>query len=1174
MKPKRLKIKGLNSFIEPQDIEFDRLTEKGLFGIFGPTGSGKSTILDAITISLYGKIARDSSEFINTECDSLSLSFEYEIGDGSNRRCYLVDRNIKRDKNGRYKTTLARLMDGNSNEIIAEGAREVQGEIEKLIGLTCDDFTRSVVLPQGKFSEFLKLTGRERRDMLERIFSLEKYGKGLGDKIKKVKNSKLKEMDILSGELKRYDNLSEEVYENAVAQLKSLAAEEKLLRDKKSELDKQYECCKSIWELQLELKQFENKEIELREQMSAIEECKLTLKKAQQAEKVKPLIKDVKAIEAKLRGNEDNIKNITAQLNLSKEKLVLIEASHIEALNNKERLVPELIKKEAELMQALEIKKKIKALEEDRDKLAEEYKSTYRKLKELLALISNTSVLREKDAALLEELEKKVAASAVDPEYRDKVQRAAIKEEEYNNNLQLLKDKEQKIKLKTVNIEALEIKHKEALNMQSAKEKDLKEMELFKNNLEKNCPGDNALLLKMQNEILSFRENLTEVEKNYEKSTELKEKLKLVMEKKGLVEKQFSGSSAELAEKQKLLEGLNLELEEKQKHNIASSLAEGLEEETPCPVCGSTHHPSLAMQVEQDNIKKLIENIDKLKNEVDKLQVKNKQWEMELAAVLPQESQFTEEINSVMEKIKDINIEELRQEKIVKDQLFNDTKASIEKWNADIKSCDEKLIVLKDEKSKIDRDEVKYNQALNSDKAIMAELNNEHSTLKVKFETLSSEYEKLHEELKLQNIKQKLQELKALELEGKKLQQSEKETRQRISAYDKQKEDFALEKSKLDIKLAEILNSGKEKRASIDLHKEEIKKLSDDKEPDLYLVEVREQILKLNAAEAELRKQLEGEKESVKQLQEKSISEEQQGIALKQLYKEQSEKLSAALVESSFENIEEALKNMLDKQAMESLDKKISGFEESYNKVKLQIQSVKDKLQGRNIEQEQWDKLKVERTAVAEALDEKLKEIARCQQIIEVMKSELQKLKGLLDKKKELEHISSLLDDLDKLVQGNKFVEFVALSQLRYITMEASKRLKDITRGRYALELDSDGSFTMRDDFNGGVVRPTNTLSGGETFLTSLALALSLSSQIQLKGSAPLEFFFLDEGFGTLDNDLLEIVISSLERLHSDRLSVGIISHVEELKSRVPVKLIVEPAAPGQGGSKIRIDYT
>lgn len=190
------------------------------------------------------------------------------------------------------------------------------------------------------------------------------------------------------------------------------------------------------------------------------------------------------------------------------------------------------------------------------------------------------------------------------------------------------------------------------------------------------------------------------------------------------------------------------------------------------------------------------------------------------------------------------------------------------------------------------------------------------------------------------------------------------------------------------------------------------------------------------------------------------------------------------------------------------------------------------------------------------------------------MEDNIKALKNLLDEKEKVSHKKALLEDMDKLVQGNKFVEFVAMNQLEYIAFEASKRLKDITRGRYALELDCNGNFTMRDDFNGGGIRPTNTLSGGETFLTSLALALSLSSQIQLKGNSPLEFFFLDEGFGTLDNELLDTVMSSLESLRSDRLSVGIISHVDELKNRVPIKLIVEPAVPGEGGSKVKIEYS
>ena len=98
------------------------------------------------------------------------------------------------------------------------------------------------------------------------------------------------------------------------------------------------------------------------------------------------------------------------------------------------------------------------------------------------------------------------------------------------------------------------------------------------------------------------------------------------------------------------------------------------------------------------------------------------------------------------------------------------------------------------------------------------------------------------------------------------------------------------------------------------------------------------------------------------------------------------------------------------------------------------------------------------------------------------------------------------------------------------------------------------------------------SLSGGETFLTSLALALALSEQIQLKGQSPLEFFFLDEGFGTLDNNLLDTVIDSLERLSSKERVIGLISHVPELRSRIGRRLIVDPPSSQGDGSRVRVE--
>ncbi|MNZ70553.1 Nuclease SbcCD subunit C [compost metagenome] len=164
------------------------------------------------------------------------------------------------------------------------------------------------------------------------------------------------------------------------------------------------------------------------------------------------------------------------------------------------------------------------------------------------------------------------------------------------------------------------------------------------------------------------------------------------------------------------------------------------------------------------------------------------------------------------------------------------------------------------------------------------------------------------------------------------------------------------------------------------------------------------------------------------------------------------------------------------------------------------------------------------------------------------------------------------LSKLQTVLRGNAFVEYIAEEQLMQVCQSASQRLRFLSKQRYALEVDSGGGFVIRDDGNGGVRRPVSTLSGGETFLTSLSLALALSAQIQLRGQYPLQFFFLDEGFGTLDPELLDTVITSLERLHNDQLSVGIISHVPELRARLPRKLVVVPAEQGGGGSRILLE--
>ncbi len=182
--------------------------------------------------------------------------------------------------------------------------------------------------------------------------------------------------------------------------------------------------------------------------------------------------------------------------------------------------------------------------------------------------------------------------------------------------------------------------------------------------------------------------------------------------------------------------------------------------------------------------------------------------------------------------------------------------------------------------------------------------------------------------------------------------------------------------------------------------------------------------------------------------------------------------------------------------------------------------------------------------------------LTRAEQEIEIKRKLSQEY---AEKKKEAE----CYERLKKLLDGNKFMEFVAEEYLQTVASNASGRLLTLTDGRYFLRY--EGNFIVGDNLCGGAPRGVYTLSGGETFLVSLSLALALSSEICARSLRPVEFFFLDEGFGTLDEKLVDTVMNSLEKLKGEHFSIGIISHVEELRHRIERKLLVKKATDTHG---------
>ena len=145
-------------------------------------------------------------------------------------------------------------------------------------------------------------------------------------------------------------------------------------------------------------------------------------------------------------------------------------------------------------------------------------------------------------------------------------------------------------------------------------------------------------------------------------------------------------------------------------------------------------------------------------------------------------------------------------------------------------------------------------------------------------------------------------------------------------------------------------------------------------------------------------------------------------------------------------------------------------------------------------------------------------------------------------------------------LQSSKFIEFVQQEAMNSLASDTSSWLDRFTNGRYELTVES-GDFSVVDRLNGDEKRSVKTLSGGESFLTSLALALSLSEHLPelsgLGGGMSLESLFLDEGFGTLDVESLDLAVQGLETLAGGSRLVGVISHVGELGERIPDRIEV-----------------
>ncbi|MDK0968474.1 AAA family ATPase [Clostridium perfringens] len=1170
MKPIRLEVKGLNSFIDKQVVEFDKLTERGLFGIFGPTGSGKSTILDGITLALYGDIARKSSNYINTNCDGVYVSYEFQIT-GNEVKRYRVDREFKRDnKSGGIRNKSSKIIDitGGVENVLEEKAKAVTSKCEEIIGLKLDDFMRTVVLPQGKFSEFLKLEGKERRNMLERLFNLRKYGDDLSSKLSFEIRKEKDKMNVLEGQLKGYEGISEEALKAKEEEIKEINLSIKSKEELLNKIKKEFEEAEKVWNTQKELYDKRIEEESLVSRSEEIKSFKERVEISNKADKVIVFINNLEEIlkeinKEDLKFNELN-KKLEELINLREENKLKFE----EVSKKKEEKLPDLRLKKEKLLESQKERDILFEIKADGVKLKEACKKIFEDRSKCDTKLNS---IEENEKRLNEELKAKEERKEelfVHEEFKNKI----------NSGLFILSSYEGLDKqFNEIKSEEVELK-KYIKNLTEDKEKSEKDLKVkieslgkTRDKLEsllKETPGDSNSILEKQIKLGEYREKINkykEIKNSLEESLKSKnnfeEKLKAFENQKLLLEKEV----------RELKEYINKVKVEELAHKLRENLVEG----ECCPVCGSTHHE--LNKVEKINLEESNEKTTLLESKEEKLKELILEFS-KIEATLEYENKKIEELNISIEEVGEVNEERLKS----LEEEFNTLKDKIEEFNLKKENLEKDLEKLKEEKNNLEnifnKAEVILCEKIVREKEIASKIKELDKELKLKNSELNSIKNELKiEDIKLENelILKKEKEKNLLEKEIRilrtQLEESNKIKDELREKRDALKENYLSQKSLLDGKVEvyrekERMIKGALKGLideALPIEKIDIKGLLEDLQLEIDYIEkaylnLSEEKEKLEKAFNNMNQEVAVTKERVNSLNLRKENEEK--------------KVNLALEEEGFKTILEVKEGILSKDEKEKLKILIEEYHNNLIKVRANIELLIKKLNGKSLTEEEWTRVLQEKNNTEKELKEVEELKIRLVTESESIKKKLEEQRDILHIKAKQEHKLALLSDLEKLFKGKKFVEFIAANQLKYISIEASKKLKDITNGVYGLEVDENGKFIIRDYKNGGAERDASTLSGGETFLASLALALSLSSQIQLKGTAPLELFFLDEGFGTLDDNLLDVVMSSLERLHHERLSVGIISHVESIKNRVPVKLILTPAEAGIGGSKVKIE--
>ena len=1021
MIPISLTLKGLYSYQAAQTIDFRPLAASGLFGIFGPVGCGKSTILEAITFAIYGKTDRlnlsgDNRNYnmMNLRSDELSIVFEFEAGAQNNRYMSVV----KGRRNSRNFEEVKKLDRNVYRHNGTDWEPVPEDEPEKAIGLSYDNFKRTVIIPQGQFQEFLQLGNKERTQMMQELFGLEKYE--LSAKTGSLENKTRAAKERLEGQLQQLSDVTPEMeirlqedqllLRTALEKSKTDLAQ---LRDANSAMEQLQQLAAREALLQKRMEELKSREADIREKEQTIGRFEDALLR------FSPMLNAIDSCNKRAASHRSERDSVTREM----EETRVQQAEALEAFN---RLKPQyetrqtLLARAAELADAVELKKQFadKAFQEER-------------------LVKGAAALQQV-VEQLAETEKRI----------DLLEKALHNEKTALPDRMLLytvkewytKERHLSDQLSEASLAAAQCQLEEAALCESLQ----REMASLPPEwgLPATLPsGPNPLSARI--ELIAWQ--LTPL---VEAETGLRHKL--------------------LAERAKVQVQEHLE-----------AFAETLKEGEPCPLCGALHHPErLTSQGVSEAGERLSIELLAVESTIEQLRT--------LSAHLAERGREAERLSERKQQLLE---KEEERKSILK--AYQATFA----WEAW-------------------RNETLLQEAIETADALQ-------QSIVAKEDLLRSERDALKERL----------------LQRERYQQGIADIQKTVTICQTRIESISN-------RFALLKPADYEERDAEALSGE-----SEGLKETCSRLEVHFEVLRTELTEHESRLvRLLGKQEV---LRASSQKEEQELAALQN-------RLAATLHDSAFLSVEEVqaiLSRPLDLAAEKET---VLQFNRLLGEAEAQWAQLQTQRNGEVYDRATHEIIGSQLREKEELLNRMNREMGEISHRLTILVEGLKRRKVLQTELEEVIVRVKNLQVLRELFRGSKFVNYVSSVYLQNLCHSANERFFRLTRQRLRLEMASDNSFQVRDYLNGGKIRSVKTLSGGQIFQASLSLALALADNLRALSATSRNFFFLDEGFGSLDKESLAQVFDTLKSLRHENRIIGLISHVEEMQQEIDLYLRIE----------------